>query len=69
MDKQIKAIGLAVFALPIGLGIAGLLQKFGLVDPQAAYSWSLLKFIVTVVCGLAYFAGLKIFDDENKNEK
>ncbi len=64
MSKQIKSIGLAILALPVGLAIAGLLQKFGFVDPQAAYSWSLLKFIVTVVCGLAYFMGLRIFNDE-----
>ena len=63
MDKQFKSLALAVVFLPVALAIAAFLEKFGFVDPQAAYSWALLKFIVIVTCGLAYFIGLRLFDD------
>ena len=68
MDKQFKSLALAVAALPGALAIAAFLEKFGFVHPQAAYSWALLKFIVFVTCGLAYFLGLRLFDD-SKDEQ
>jgi uncharacterized membrane protein len=67
MNKQFKSLALAAAAFPFALAIAAFLEKFGVVDPQAAYSWALLKFIVSVTCGLAYFLGLRLFDD-SKND-
>ncbi len=70
IDKQFKSLALAVAAFPVGLAIAALLEKFGVVDPQAAHSWALLKLIVSVTCGLAYFLGLRLFNEAgSKNDK
>lgn len=65
MDKHIKAIGLAVLALPVALALAGLMQEFGILESSKPWSWAILKWIVSMVCGAAYFLGLYLFNQND----
>jgi nitrogen fixation/metabolism regulation signal transduction histidine kinase len=67
MEKEIKSFGLAVAALPFALALVGLLAKLGVIEANSASSWSTLKFIVLIVCGLAYLIGTRIFKEHSGN--
>jgi hypothetical protein len=63
MSKEIKSIGLAIAALPISFALLELLVRFDFIQQNSPSAWSTLKFVVVIVCGCAYFIGLKIFAD------
>lgn len=65
MEKEIKSFGLALAALPVALALAGLLEKLGVIESHSTSTWSTLKFIVMIVCGAAYFVGMKLFKNKS----
>jgi hypothetical protein len=58
MNKEIKSFGLALLAFPIVFAILGLLERLGWIESGKPRSWAALKWVVLIVCGLAYFLGL-----------
>lgn len=69
MKKEIKSFGLALLAFPVALAILGLLEKFEWIESGKPWSWAALKWVVLIVCGLAYFLGLFLFKSDTDNEK
>ena len=67
MNKEIKSIGLAIAALPFGLAIMGLLDRFGIVETNSPSAWSTFKLIISITCGVAYFIGLMLFDERHED--
>jgi hypothetical protein len=58
----------ALASVPFSIAIAGIIQKFGLLDFWNLGSWGKFRFIVSIIFGLVYLIAFYV-DNKNKSSK